>query len=474
MAIRVLVLAAGKGTRMRSHLPKVMHKVAGIPMLERVLGAARGLGPERLAVVVSDMVDLFEHTFGGNQPPIEWVLQAERLGTGHAVLQGRTAMERGGDADLLILCGDMPRLRTETLERFLVRWRESGADAVIASTKVPDPTGYGRILRDAGGQFRGIVEERDAQPEQRVIREINTGIYAARTHELMEALTKVGNSNDQGEYYLPDAFTVLLKQGARVEAIELAPADEFEGVNDRVQLSAASTWVFGQKAGDLMRRGVSILDPRSTYIEDGVQIGMDTLVEPGAILAGNTRIGESCRIGAYSVLRDTVVGDDVEILEFCHLEGAELGRSTRVGPYARLREGTRLGERARIGNFVETKKTDLGPGAKANHLAYLGDATVGAGANIGAGTITCNYDGVRKHPTEIGAGVFVGSNATLVAPLALGDGAFVAAGSVVTRSAREDALVLGRARQETKDGYAKLLRERLRGEGAGDEPGGGS
>jgi bifunctional UDP-N-acetylglucosamine pyrophosphorylase/glucosamine-1-phosphate N-acetyltransferase len=465
MSLKVVVLAAGKGTRMKSHLPKVLHPVAGRPMLARVLDASRGAGAQGVVAVVSGMIEMLSHTLGDPED-VAWAIQEEQLGTGHAA---RMAEEAVGEAErVMIVNGDLPRLRGETLAEFVRRWDESGAECALLSTEVPDPHGYGRILREHDGRFRAIVEHRDATREQRQVREINVGIYGAPREELFAALGRAGTDNDQGEYYLTDAFKMMLDDGLRVEAFCMDPHEEFEGVNTRVQLAQASSWIFTRKAEELMLDGVTLVDPRTTYIEDKVVVGPDSLIEPGVILRGETRIGASCHIGAYSVLQDCVVEDEAEVRAHTVGEHAHVGQGALVGPFARLREGTELGTGARVGNFVETKKAKLGEGAKANHLAYLGDCEVGAGSNIGAGTITCNYDGFAKHFTSIGARVFVGSNSTLVAPVDLGDGTFVAAGSTVTKSAGKDDLVLGRARQTIKEGYAARLRSRLGGSSEGD------
>jgi bifunctional UDP-N-acetylglucosamine pyrophosphorylase/glucosamine-1-phosphate N-acetyltransferase len=329
------------------------------------------------------------------------------------------------------------------------------------TTVVPDASGYGRILRNPEGAFLGIVEDRDASEAQKVIDEINVGIYGAPAGALFEALEGTDTNNDQGEIYLTEGFIRLHRQGMAVEAVEMGPAQAFEGVNNRVQLAQASAWIYARKAEEVMLSGVTLIDPATTYIEDSVEIGMDCLIEPGVILAGKTRLEDSCKVGAYSVLRDATLKDHAEVREHSVIESALIGAHSVVGPFARLREGTQLGKKAKVGNFVETKKATLGDGAKASHLSYLGDCEIGGGSNIGAGTITCNYDGFAKHRTEIGENVFVGSNSTLVAPLALGSGTFVAAGSVATRNSEPDDLVVGRARQENKSGYAKRLRDRM-------------
>jgi bifunctional UDP-N-acetylglucosamine pyrophosphorylase/glucosamine-1-phosphate N-acetyltransferase len=460
LSLKVVILAAGKGTRMKSHLPKVLHPVAGKPMIARVIDAARGLGASEIVVVVSGMVEVLAHTLG-DPKDVTWALQEEQLGTGHAVLCAREAVLKDGDCEILILCGDIPRLRLETMKDFVGTWKKSASKAALITAVVPDPFGYGRILRNAEGGFASIVEHRDASEQERKIAEINAGIYLAPARELFEALDGADSKNDQGEIYLTDGFISMAEQDMGVDAIPMEPHQEFEGVNNRAQLAQASSWIFAHKAEELMLSGVTLVDPATTYIEDTVEVGMDTLIEPGVILQGATRIAESCRVGAYSVLRDTVVGDHAEIKEHSVVESTRIGPRAMVGPFARLREGTNLGADSKVGNFVETKKATLGDGAKASHLSYLGDCEIGGKSNIGAGTITCNYDGFSKHRTEIGEGVFVGSNSTLVAPLFLGKGSFVAAGSTVTKSSNEDDLVIGRSRQEIKIGYAKRLRDRM-------------
>ena len=459
-ALKVVVLAAGKGTRMKSELPKVLHPVAGKPMLARVVEAARGAGATEIVVVASGRVEDMAGALG-DPGDVTWTVQEVQKGTGHAALCAKEAVLKGGDCDVLIMNGDLPRIHAETLTAFVAEWRSSGAGAALLTTEVPDPFGYGRVLRDRGDHLRGIVEERDAQPEQRRIQEINVGLYGAPARALFESLEATGTDNDQGEIYLTDGFTGLLKRNLTVRVVRRTPHHEFEGVNTRVQLAEASAFVHARKAEELMLAGVTVVDPRTCYVEDGVEVGMDSLLEPGVVLTGATRIGAGCRVGAYSLLHDAVLADGAQVKSHSVLEGASLGPGAQAGPFARLRPGTVLGAQARVGNFVETKKAALAEGAKASHLSYLGDCAVGAGTNVGAGTITCNYDGFAKHFTEIGAGVFVGSNSTLVAPLAIGDGAFVAAGSTITRSLEADALALGRARQTVKEGYARKLRERL-------------
>ncbi len=460
MSLKIIILAAGKGTRMKSEIPKVLHEVAGSPMLGRVITACRGAGASRIVGVVSGEVERLSGALG-KADDLHWALQEEQLGTGHATLCAKEALQAKGSDKVLIINGDMPRLRAETLKAFIEAWEASKAPAALLSTEVPDPSGYGRILRSAEGKFTGVVEDRDADQSQRKIAEINVGIYGATTGLLYGALDRAGNDNDQGEYYLPDAFKILLADGVEVEAIPMDPPAEFEGVNTRIQLAEASAYVYGRKAAEVMLSGVTLVDPTSVYIEDSVVIGQDTILEPGVLLKGSTKIEEGCRVGAYSVLTDSELAAGVEVKSHCVLEKAKVGKKATVGPFARLREGTDLGEKSKVGNFVETKKAKLGEGAKASHLSYLGDCEIGGGSNIGAGTITCNYDGFAKHFTDIGEDVFVGSNSTLVAPVALGKGSFVAAGSTVTRSSKPDDLVLGRARQTIKAGYAERLRSRM-------------
>lgn len=460
MSYKVVILAAGKGTRMKSKLPKVLHPVVGKTMVQRVVEAARGLNPDQIYVVTSEDAEPVKRALEG-QEDVTFVTQAEQLGSGHAVLCSKDAVLADGGGKLVILNGDLPRLTSESLARFREAWDHSGCKAAVLSCRVPDPTGYGRIVREKTGKLLRIVEHRDATPEVLALDEINVGIYGADAARLYECLSEVGTDNDQGEIYLTDGFHGLMKHGLEVEVVEAETFDEFEGVNHRGQLAAAIRHVFARNAHQHMVSGVTLVDPATTYIEDGVEIGQDTWIEPGVTLRAGTKIGEDCEVGAHCVLTRAQLADGVTIHPHSVLEDCEVASGANVGPFARLRVGSKIGPKARVGNFVETKKATLEEGAKASHLSYLGDCKIGEGSNIGAGTITCNYDGFGKHFTEIGSQVFVGSNQTLVAPLIVEDGAFLAAGSTISRKVPKDALALGRARQENKENYAQRLRERL-------------
>ncbi len=450
--IGAVILAAGKGTRLRSQLPKVLHEAGGRTLLEHVLQAARGAGLDAFDIVVvagygADRVRERTETWNAR-----WVRQEPQLGTGHAVSQAQPAL--AGYDTILVLHGDMPLLSAATVRALSTRQLETNAAAVLATAIPGQPLAYGRILRDAANRVMGIVEEKSATPEQRAIRELNAGFYAFRAAALWPALQKIGCDNPHREYYLTDVIALLAQAGEPVETHALSDPDEIMGVNDRRELAVADLRLRRRKRLELMDAGVTIYHPDSVAIDDGVRIGCDTIIEPGAQILGTCRIGDRCRIGAGSILRDCDLEDEVQIFPYSHCVGAWVARDARIGPFARLREGARVETGAHVGNFVELKKTRLGPGSKANHLAYLGDSTIGTGVNIGAGTITCNYDGQAKHPTEIGDGSFIGSNATLVAPLKIGADAYVGAGSVVTETVETGALALGRARQVQKPGWA--------------------
>ncbi len=454
--IGAVILAAGKGTRLRSQLPKVLHEAGGRSLLEHVMQAALGAGLNAgdMVVVAGYGADrVRERTESWN---VRWVRQEPQLGTGHAVSQAREAL--AGYDTILVLHGDMPLLSAATVRALSARRQATSAAAVLA-TAIPDqPLAYGRILRDAAGRVLGIVEEKSATPEQHAIRELNAGFYAFQAAALWPALEKIGCDNPHREYYLTDVIALLARAGEPIATYSLPDADEIMGVNDRRELAEADLRLRRRKRLEMMDAGVTIYSPESVTIDPGVTIGCDTIIEAGAQILGACRIGDNCRVGAGSILRDCDLDDGVQIFPYSHCESAWVTRDARIGPFARLREGARVETGAHVGNFVELKKTRLGPGSKANHLAYLGDSTIGAGVNIGAGTITCNYDGQAKHPTEIGDGSFIGSNATLVAPLKIGADAYVGAGSVVTETVEAGALALGRARQVQKPGWSARKR----------------
>lgn len=456
-SLAALVLAAGKGTRMKSRLPKVLHRLAGVPLLGHVLSACEALGVSRTLVVVGHGADEVKAFLPAD---VEAILQAEQRGTAHAVMQAIPALD-GFEGDLLILSGDVPLLSAETLQALLSRHRGAGAALSVLGFQPEDPARYGRLVRDQQGRLARIVEYADASEAERAIREVNAGVYVARWSALREALGHLDADNAQGEYYLPDAIAWLVGRGDGVEVVLTLDPIEVAGVNSRVELSELELAYRKRVVRRWLEAGVTFEDPATTVIGPEVEIGPDTVLEMGARLLGRTRIGEGCVVGAHSELVDTVLGDHVTIRQsVLHQVTVEAG--TTVGPFAHLRNRAHIGERCRIGNFVEVKGSTFGNGAKASHLSYVGDASVGARANIGAGTITCNYDGVKKHRTTIGEGAFIGSNSTLVAPLEVGAHAYTAAGSTVTEDVPEGALALGRARQVLKPGWASRRKEMSR------------
>ena len=456
-----VILAAGKGTRMKSALPKVLHRAAGRPLLQWVVDAARAAGCERILVVVGHGAERVREEIQGDD--LGWVLQAEQRGTGHALAQAEA--EIPGDATVLVLSGDVPLVQTSTLDR-LAEAADEGWGAMTVA-ELPDPGMLGRVIVEDGA-FRGIVEFKDATSEQRAVRLINAGIYALPAPEIFGYLRSLTTDNAQGELYLTDAVTQAGREGRPVRLVHLADPDEALGVNDRTELARVHRLLIGRHLVALMKAGVTILEPERTVIEPGVRIGEDTVVHPGASLLGDTAVGRECVIQQGAWLRDTVVGDGTTVEPYSVLDGAVVGDACRVGPFARLRPASHLLRGSRVGNFVEVKNSVLGEGAKAGHLAYVGDATVGEGANIGAGVITCNYDGVGKHPTEIGPGAFLGSDTLLVAPVKVGAGASTAAGSIITRNVPDGALAVSRVRQKNLEGWAGGLR-RKRGPQKGNE-----
>ncbi len=442
-----VILAAGQGTRMRSRLPKVLHPLLGRPMLHYALEAALSLKPERLVVVLGHGREEVEKALEGF--PLEVVYQEEQLGTAHALLQAAPLLG-GFPGPILVTQGDTPLLRPKTLEA-LLRALEGGAGMALLTVELSDPTGYGRILRQ-GEEVVGNVEEKDASPEVKALREVNAGAYAFDPF-LFQALLEVRNENAAREYYLPDLIAIYRRHGRRVVAVRGSP-EEALGVNTRAELARVEGVLLAELRQAWMGKGVRFILPETVYLEPSVELAPDVTLWPGVVLKGKTRLGEGVAVGAYSVLEDTVAEPGVQIHPHTVAQGAYLGAGASVGPFARLRPGARvLG--AYVGNFVEVKNATLHPGAKAGHLAYLGDAEVGAGANIGAGVITANYDGRRKHKTEIGEGAFIGSNSVLVAPIRVGPRAMVGAGSVITEEVPEEALGLARARQRNILGYVR-------------------
>lgn len=447
----VVILAAGQGTRMKSSLPKVLHPVAGRPMVAWAVKAARELGARNVVVVTGHGAEAVEAALAGSG--VVFARQEQQLGTGHAFLAGMDALDDHREADVLVLYGDTPLLRTETLRDLLADHRERSGAFTVLTGVLPDATGYGRIIRDAQGNVERIVEQKDATPEERAVGEFNSGVYLmdARANELAHRIT---NENASGEYYLTDLLGLYRAEGAEAHAFRLSDPDEVMGANDRTGLAEAENIIRARITQAHMRAGVTIHMPETVYIEDTVVLGRDVTLEPGVILRGDTRVADGAQIGAYSVVTDSVLAEGVVVKPHSVLEGAQVGARSDVGPFARLRPGTVLGEAVHIGNFVETKNAQLAQGVKAGHLAYLGDVSIGDETNVGAGTIIANFDGVNKHPSRIGAGVFIGSNSTIVAPRVIGDAAFIAGGSTVHDDVPEGALAVARGKQRNLEGWS--------------------
>jgi bifunctional UDP-N-acetylglucosamine pyrophosphorylase/glucosamine-1-phosphate N-acetyltransferase len=456
--VTVVILAAGLGTRMKSHKAKVLHRAGGKTLIEHAVETALALAPaERVFVVVGHQAERVRAVVA--TPGIGFIEQTEQLGTGHALLVAREALSHL-DGYLAILYGDGPLLRAATVRRLIETVEANEAAGALLSADMADPTGYGRVLRGVSDRVRAIVEQKAATPQQLAIREANMGIYCYRAELFWKHVGELQPDNPAHEYYLTDMVEILDRAGHCVVAMKIDDPRECLGINDRIELAEADRLLRERKLRELMLAGVTIEKPETVTIDSGVEIGIDTVIEPFARILGASRIGENCRIGASSVIENSTLDDDVVIGPLTVITASRLERGVQAGPFSRLRPGNHVAEDAHIGNFVELKKTRLGAGSKASHLAYLGDAEIGAGVNIGAGTITCNFDGTHKHPTRIGDGAFVGSNSTLVAPLEIGDGAYLAAGSVITDPVPADALALGRARQVNKEGWAKKRRAR--------------
>ncbi len=454
--LAVVILAAGQGTRMKSTLPKVLHPVVGKPMLAHVIVTALALDARPVVPVIGHGAELVRDAMTGEQ--LVFAIQAEQLGTGHALQCAEAALE-GFQGDLLLLCGDVPLLRQENLQELIDHHRASGAAVTILTAKMPDPTGYGRIIRGADGVER-IVEEKDANTEERLVTEINTGIYLFQAPLVFNFLKQLDNQNAQGEYYLTDVVAAAKAAGRRVEALVIARAEEAMGINDRVQLSQADAILRQRINAEHQKAGVTIVDPTATYIGPDVKIGADTIIHPGAHLRGQTTIGKDCVVEPGVIVTDCTVGDGVHLKPGSVLSESEIGHHCAVGPMAHLRPGTVLSGNNKIGNFVETKKAVIGEKSQASHLTYIGDATLGKNVNIGCGTITCNYDGVNKHQTIIEDDVFVGSDTQFVAPVKIGRGSLIGAGSTITKDVPADALAIARSEQKNIAGWAEKNRKK--------------
>ncbi len=450
--LSVIILAAGQGTRMRSALPKVLHAIGGKPMLQHVIDAARGLLADDIYVVYGHGGERVRSALASQ--PVRWVEQAEQLGTGHAVNQAMPAIP--DHHTVMVLYGDVPLITSDTLHR-LAEVAQQGLG--LLTTRLPDPRGYGRIVRDDSGRVLSIVEEKDASEQQRGIREVNTGMLATGAANLRRWLDGLDNNNAQGEYYLTDVIAKAVQEGVPVETTNPATIAEVMGVNNRVQLAALERDYQRRRCEELMLSGVTLLDPERFDLRGGLQVGRDVIIDVNVVIEGEVTLGEGVYVGPYCYLRDVSIGSGTRINSHCVLEQADIGAECRIGPFARIRPETRLADGVHIGNFVEIKKSQVASGSKINHLSYVGDSVVGREVNIGAGVITCNYDGANKHRTVIGDNAFIGSDSQLVAPVEVGAGATIGAGSTITRDTPAGELTLARAEQKTVRGWSRPVKK---------------
>jgi bifunctional UDP-N-acetylglucosamine pyrophosphorylase / glucosamine-1-phosphate N-acetyltransferase len=448
--VSVVILAAGQGRRMHSDLPKVLQPLAGLPLLAHVLATARELGPVAIHVVYGHGGDEVKAAFA-DQPDLSWALQSQQLGTGHAVLQALPSIP--DDHQVLVLLGDVPLVRPRTLQR-LINDSADGALALLTAA-VDDPTGYGRVIRDERGEVARIVEEKDASDDERRVNEVNTGLMAFAAGPLRRFLAKLDNDNAQGEYYLTDVIARAVEDGTKVQGIVIDSAAEVLGINDRAQLAVAERMLQRQIALDLMSRGVTFADPERVDVRGELTVGRDVFIDVGAVFEGKVELGDRVRIGPYAVIADSKLGAGTVVHAHSVITEAESGPHCEIGPFARLRPAAKLAKNVKIGNFVEVKKSTIADGSKVNHLSYVGDAAIGRDVNVGAGTITCNYDGANKHKTAIGDRAFIGSGTMLVAPVAVGADATIGAGSTITRDAPPGELTLERSKQTTIPGWQR-------------------
>jgi bifunctional UDP-N-acetylglucosamine pyrophosphorylase/glucosamine-1-phosphate N-acetyltransferase len=445
--MNIVILAAGKGTRMFSAQPKVLHKLAGKPLLQHVLACAMALQPKQVCVIYGHGGEAVPQAM--QQYPAQFVIQEPQLGTGHAVQQAMPHLT--DDGKTLVLYGDVPLIQHSTLHQM----QQAGEGLVLLTVDLDNPTGYGRIVRNAEGDVQRIVEEKDATPEQREIKEVNTGILLASTRELRAWLSQLGNDNTQGEYYLTDIVAMAVEQGVAVHTVQPAQRWEVEGINNRLQLATLERIWQQTNANKLMEQGVTLADPARLDVRGNLTCGRDVEIDVGCIFEGEVSLGDRVRVGAYSIIRSAMIGQETQIAPYSHIDQSEVGANCHIGPYARLRPGTKLANDAHIGNFVEIKNSEIGQGSKANHLSYIGDSTVGSRVNIGAGTITCNYDGANKYRTIIEDDAFIGSDTQLVAPVRVGRGATIGAGSTITQDTPEGELTLSRSKQISISGWQR-------------------
>jgi bifunctional UDP-N-acetylglucosamine pyrophosphorylase/glucosamine-1-phosphate N-acetyltransferase len=458
--LSAIILAAGKGTRMKSATPKVLHRVSGLPMLAYPVNVLKGLKAGKVVVVVGHGAETVRSAFKASG--LSFVHQKDQLGTGHAVMCAMKGL-KGVRGDVLILSGDVPLITAETVKGLLKLHRGGGGKRPVLSLitmLLDDPKGYGRIVRDEHGSVVRIVEEKDCSAPQKGINEVNSGLYLVQADFLREKIRKLGNRNAQGEYYLTDLVELAVAAGQKVKALTHLNPNEVMGINNRVELAKANRLMRLRKTEELMYSGVTLLDPETAYIDSTVRIGTDTTIYPGVHITGDTVIGSNCVVEEGSRITSSVIGDSTTVKSHSIIEDSVLGKEVVVGPFARLRPGNSISDRVRIGNFVEVKKTSIGKGSKANHLSYIGDSVIGAGVNIGAGTITCNYDGYKKHTTVIEDGAFIGSDTQLVAPVTIGKGAYVGSGTTVTRDVPADSLVVTRAGEKVVAGWALRKRKK--------------
>ncbi|MFB3850555.1 MAG: bifunctional UDP-N-acetylglucosamine diphosphorylase/glucosamine-1-phosphate N-acetyltransferase GlmU [Acidobacteriota bacterium] len=456
----VLILAAGKGTRMKSPYPKVLHSLLGKPMISRLIDSLMTINPTKIFVVVGYEAELVKEVI--KEYNIEPIYQEPQLGTAHAVMTAKEKLMKEGEADLLIVAGDVPLIPMDEINLFFNNFSNSQNIAALISINLEEPYGYGRVLKDFEGKLKRVVEEKDATPAQKTAKEVNTGVYFLRIPEIFPYLEKIDTKNEQGEYYLPDLFSLIYNDNKRLDCFKGSLATRYLGINSQFELARAEEWLRVSVIGKLLSEGVIIKMPDTVWIEPEAEIKSGAIIHPFTKICGKSRIETETEIMSFSTIIDSTVERGSIIREYTHLEKTLVGRNCKIGPYCRTREGTTTGDDVRLGNFVETKKANIANGVKANHLSYLGDVTIGANTNIGAGTITCNYDGERKLPTVIEDNVFIGSDTQLVAPVKVASGSYVAAGTTVTKDVPPDSLAIARVPQKNIEGWATKRRNKKR------------